>query len=195
MTRLRVPIAGLMLFLLPVAVGLAALRDPSELWASALFSLTILALLVSVLGTVARRGASRIAFLGFTLFGTTYLILAFGPWPWINADGLRPPPLLTRILLDKFRESKVGPAANWAEMRIETDWRGYSQQLTFGPADLTIIPPTTGGPVTVAQSMYLVFDASLYKQIAHSMLTLVAGTLGAIAGRIIAPREADSPRP
>jgi hypothetical protein len=43
--------------------------------------------------------------------------------------------------------------------------------------------------------MHLVFDVSPYKQIAHSMLALVAGTLGAIAGRIIAPREADSPHP
>src|SRR5262249_20386454 len=123
MRRLRVPIAGLMLSLLPVAVGLAALRDPSELWASALFTLTILTLLVSVLGTVARRGASRMAFLGFTLFGSSYLILAFGPWPWVNPDGLRPPPLVTRMLLGQIREIKHGPAANWQDIRLEMNWQ------------------------------------------------------------------------
>jgi hypothetical protein len=74
MRRFRLPIAGLMLFPLPFAVGLAALREPSELWASALFSLAILALLVSALGTAARRGASRMAFLGFTLFGTGAIV-------------------------------------------------------------------------------------------------------------------------
>jgi hypothetical protein len=183
-----------MLSLLPVAVGLAALRDLSEFWASALFTLTILALLISVLGTVARRGASRIAFLGFTLFGGSYLILAFGPWPWVNPDGLRPPPLVTRMLLSQIRESKVGPAANWVDIGVGNNWRNPGQQLTFGAADLTIVPPPSGGPGT-SWSMYIAFDVSPYKQIAHSMLALVAGTLGAMAGRITAPRDADSPRP
>lgn len=190
MKRLRIRIAGLMLLLLPIAIGLAALRDPSELWASVLFSLTVLALLVSALGTAARRGASRMAFLGFTLFGITYLMLAFGPWPWVNPDGLRPPPLVTRMLLGQIRESKVGPAANWNDIRLEANWQGHAQQLTFGPADLTIMPPPSG-PVT-PWSMYLVFDVSPYKQIAHSILALIAGTLGAIAGRVMAPRKADS---
>jgi hypothetical protein len=193
MRRLRVPIAGLMLSLLPVAVGLAALRDPSELWASALFTLTILTLLVSVLGTVARRGASRMAFLGFTLFGSSYLILAFGPWPWVNPDGLRPPPLVTRMLLGQIREIKDGPAANWQDIRLEMNWQSSAPLITFDPADLTIMPPSSGGAVT-PWSLYLVLDVSPYKQIAHTMLALVAGALGAIVGRIIAPREADSPR-
>lgn len=92
MTRFRMSIAGVMLLMLPVAVGLAALRDPSELWASVLFTVTLLALLVSVLGTVARRGPARLAFFGFVLFGASYLVLAFGPWASINPEGLRPPP-------------------------------------------------------------------------------------------------------
>jgi hypothetical protein len=194
MRWLRVPIAGLMLSVLPVGVGLAALRDPSELWASALFTLTLLALLVSVLGTVARRGASQMAFLGFALFGGSYLVLAFGPWAWVNPDGLRPPPLVTRMLLAHVRESKVGPVANWPEIRLDASWYNHAQQLAYGPADLTIMPPPSGVPVSPG-SLYLVFDVSPYKQIAHSVLALLAGTLGAIAGRIVAPREADSPRP
>ena len=117
MRRLRLHIGGLMLCFLPVAVGLAALRDPSEFGASALFSLTILALLVSVLGTVARRGAARMAFLGFAIFGISYLTLTFGPWAWINPDGLRPPPLVTRMLLDQVQKAKLGLAPNWEDRR------------------------------------------------------------------------------
>src|SRR5262249_28949096 len=146
MRRLRIPIAGLMLFLLPVAVGLAALRDPSELWASALFSLTVLALLASALGTAARRGASRMDFLGFTLFGGSYLTLAFWPWAWVNRDGPRPPRLVTGLLLDQIRESKLGPASNWEDNRDEVGLHSQpNQQLSFGPADLAIMPPTYPG--------------------------------------------------
>src|SRR5262245_56436953 len=187
MRRLRVPIAGLMLSLLPVAIGLALLRDPSELRASALFSLTILVLLVSVLGTVAQRGAARMAFLGFALFGAIYLILAFGPWAWINPDGLRPPSLVTRMLLDQIKEAKLGLASNWEDRRDTINWNGRLTQLSFGPADAALVPPPSGQGSGL--TMYLVFDISPYKQIAHSMLALVAATLGAIAGRIIAARE------
>lgn len=193
MRRLQVPIAGLMLFLLPVAIGLAALRDPSELWASALFSLTISALLVSALGTAARRGASRMAFLGFTLFGGSYLLLAFGPWAWVNPDGLRPPPLATRMLLDRIRESQVEPDANWKVISLGMSYGNAGMQLTFSPADLTNARSPSGS--LSFRSMYVPYDVSPYKQIAHSMLALVAGTLGAIAGRIMAPREVDSPQP
>ncbi len=193
MRRLRVPIAGLMLSLLPVAVGLAALRDPSEMWASALFSLTILALLVSALGIAARRGASRMAFLGFTLFGGTYLILAFGPWAWVNRDGLRPPPLVTRMLLDWMQESQVGPAADWKVISVGMGLPSSGLHFTVSPADLANARSPSGSPSI--GSMYVPYDVSPYKQIAHSMLALVVGTLGAIAGRIMAPREAESPRP
>jgi hypothetical protein len=192
MRRLRISIAGLMLLLLPVAVGLAALRDPSELWASALFSLTILALLVSALGTAARRGASRMAFLGFTLFGGSYLILAFGPWAWVNRDGLRPPPLVTRMLLDRIRESQVGPAADWEVISFGMGLPSTTLRVTLSPADLTNARSPSGS-LSIG-SMYVPYDVSPYKQIAHSMLALVVGTLGAIVGRIMAPREAESSR-
>jgi hypothetical protein len=188
---MRVPIASLMLFVLPIGVGLAALRDPSELWASGLFTLTLLALLVSVLGTVARRGGSRMAFLGFALFGGSYLVLTFGPWAWVNPDGLRPPPLVTRLLLDQIQEANPGLASHWEVKRDEVNWNGRMSQLSFGPADATIRPSPTGGGL----NLHLVIDVSPYKQIAHSVLALLAGTLGAIAGRIVAPREADSPLP
>jgi hypothetical protein len=190
MRRLRVPIAAVMLSILLIAVGLAALRDPSELWASALFTATILALLVSILGTVARRGAARMAFLGFALFGTSYLVLAFGPWPWTNPDGLRPPPLVTRVLLDQLRESEVGPASDWKDIRFEAQWYGTFQHLATCPADLTFVPPPAGSVQT--PSLSLLFDISPYKQIAHSVMALVAGVLGAIAGRIITPRQTGS---
>ena len=108
-----VPLAALMFAVLFVAVGLAALRDPSELWASSLFSLTLVLLLVAMLGTVAHRGATRVAFLGFTLFAGTYLLLAFSPWPWINDDGLRPPQLVTGLLINRASESRNAATEHW----------------------------------------------------------------------------------
>jgi hypothetical protein len=190
MRWLRFPIAAVMLSILPIAVGLAALRDPSELWASSLFTATIMALLVSILGTVARRGAARMAFLGFALFGSSYLVLAFGPWPWINPDGLRPPPLVTRILLDRLRAGEAGLASNWKDIRLNAQWYGQFPQLASSPADLTIVPPPSG--TVTAGSLNLLFDISPYKQVAHLVMALVAGVLGAIVGRIITPRQTGS---
>ncbi len=133
------------------------------------------------------------AFLGFALFGISYLVLTFGPWAWINPDGLRPPPLVTGMLLDQIQNAKLGLASNWEDRRDEIYLNGRLNQLSFGPADATLWPPPSGQ--SSGLTMYLVFDVSPYKQIAHSMLALVVGTLGAIVGRIVAPREVDSPRP
>jgi hypothetical protein len=191
--RLRIPIAGLMLAILPLAIGLAALRNPSELWASALFSLAVLALLASALGTVARRGASRMAFLGFTLFGGCYLTWAFGPWVWFNRDGLRPPPLVTGMLLDRIQETQVGPTADWKGISYGILLSSTRLQQTVRWADLANAPAPTGS-LSVG-SMYVPYDVSPYKQIAHSMLALLAGALGIFISRIVAPREDSSRQP
>ena len=75
----RANIASLLGVILVLGVGFAALRESSELWESGVFTLTLAALLMSILLAV-HRGESRRAFwIGFALCGWIYLGLSLVP--------------------------------------------------------------------------------------------------------------------
>ena len=76
MTRPRWSIGGMMAVVVIAAVGLAALRSPSETWAGGMLLLTCGILALAVVGAVTGRGARRTGWLGFTLFGWGYLALS-----------------------------------------------------------------------------------------------------------------------
>jgi hypothetical protein len=63
-----------------VAVGVAALRFASELWAGILLILTLGGLGAAVLAFHEGNAAPRSWWRGFALFGWGYLVLAMGPW-------------------------------------------------------------------------------------------------------------------
>ncbi len=71
MRRFRFSIASLLVVVLYVAVGFAALRESNEIWDSGLFTLTLAALLISILLAVHRTESRRAFWLGFALFGWT----------------------------------------------------------------------------------------------------------------------------
>src|SRR4051794_10165401 len=79
MRRFRFSIASLLVVVLFVAVGFAALRESNDLWDSGLFTMTLTGLLVSVLLAVHRTEFERAFWLGFALFGSTYLALSLVP--------------------------------------------------------------------------------------------------------------------
>ena len=60
MSRFRFSIAGLIILVGIAATGLAAIRVASPGWAGALESVSILAMLTSVLGIAYRRGPKRV---------------------------------------------------------------------------------------------------------------------------------------
>ncbi len=185
MRGMRFTIAALMACVLVAAIGLAALRDPSELWASAIFSLTVVGLLVSALAAAARGGAARLACLGFFLFAGTYLALSFGPWAWFNSEGLRPPPLITRLLLGRLREQQPDLAERWKSHGTGLGISSTGIHFSVGPADTAVFAPS--GKQISFYDPVVPFDYSPYKQIAHSIFALIAGGLGAATGRFLAP--------
>ena len=79
MSRPRFSLGTLLLMVLSAGVAFAALKSPSELWASALFTPAVAVLLVAVLLAVHRRDRARAYWLGFALFGWVYLILSLVP--------------------------------------------------------------------------------------------------------------------
>ena len=101
MRRFRFSVAGLMAVILLLAVGMAALRDPAELWASVIFTAAVTLFAASVIGAMAHRGARRFIWAGLAVFGWAYLVISFGPWPG-NAVG--PPPLLPSSILDRLQD-------------------------------------------------------------------------------------------
>jgi hypothetical protein len=93
MTRLRFTLAQLMAIVLYVGFGFAALRNADEVWASATYTLSVVAISTALVAVLVQRGRARPVWIGFAAFGWTYLListlpprasggLGFGPLPW-----------------------------------------------------------------------------------------------------------------
>jgi hypothetical protein len=79
MRRFRFRIASLLVLVLFQGVGFAALREADDLWESGVFTLTVGALLVSVLLVIQSTERRRAFWIGFALFGWGYLGLTSIP--------------------------------------------------------------------------------------------------------------------
>jgi hypothetical protein len=73
MRSIRFSIAWLMIVVLILALGLAALRNPTELWSGSLALVTKALLCLAVVGAVCRTGRERAWWLGVAVFGWAYL--------------------------------------------------------------------------------------------------------------------------
>jgi hypothetical protein len=98
MRRFRFHIGSLLILVLLLGVGFAALREANDLWDGIVLSSAIGVLLVSVLLVVHRRAERRAFWLGFALFGWAYLGL-------IAIPAIEPRLLTTRALA--YLDSKV----------------------------------------------------------------------------------------
>jgi hypothetical protein len=76
----RVTIAQLILVIVVVAIGLAAIRSGSPAWSGAMLSITLFAMICSLLGIALGRGTRRVYWTGFATLGWSYLILVYVPW-------------------------------------------------------------------------------------------------------------------
>jgi len=79
MRTFRFNIASLLVIILVLGVGFAALREASDLWESGLFTVVLGSLLISILVAVHRTESRRAFWLGFTLFGWIYLAFSLVP--------------------------------------------------------------------------------------------------------------------
>ena len=79
MRRFRFHIGTLLILVLILGVGFAALRESDETWDSSIFSPTLGMLSVSILLAVHRTETRRAFWLGFALFGWTYVGLSLVP--------------------------------------------------------------------------------------------------------------------
>ena len=100
MKKFRISVGGLMVVVVIAAIGIAALRSASELWASFILTLTFGILATASLGALLRRGERRAFWIGFAAFGWGYIVLCF--WTQVGDR------LVTTPVLDRFYED-YGP--------------------------------------------------------------------------------------
>jgi hypothetical protein len=79
MKSFRFHLGTLVILVLLIGVGIAALRESNEIWDSGIFSVTFGVLLVSILLAIHRTERRRAFWLGFALFGWIYLVLTLMP--------------------------------------------------------------------------------------------------------------------
>jgi hypothetical protein len=76
----KVTIAQLILVVVVVAIGLAAIRSGSPAWSGAMLSITLFAMICSLLGIALGRGTRRAFCSGFATLGWSYFLLIYVPW-------------------------------------------------------------------------------------------------------------------
>jgi energy-coupling factor transporter transmembrane protein EcfT len=98
MRRPQVSIAGLLLVILVVAIGLAAIRSGSPAWSGAMFSIMAFTMICSLLAVVLTRGPRRVYWSGFATLGWSYLLLIYVPWLFGNVGQFLLAPNLFEML-------------------------------------------------------------------------------------------------
>jgi WD40 repeat protein len=184
MRRFRFNIASLLIAVLFVAVGFAALRESNETWDSGLFTLTLTALLISILLAIHRAESRRAFWLGFALSGSGYLALSLVP------------SIESRLVTTKalaYLDSKV-PGRSLGAFKIQLVGNGTGssgnqvQAVAFSP-DGNRLATSSLGTVRL-------WDATTgrllggwagttenFVRIGHSLFALMAGWFGGLLSR------------
>ena len=84
MPRLRISLSTVLAIIAFIALGLAGLTSASGLATAATATVTLALLLAATLGAGLLAGSDRAFWLGFAVFGWTYLVLV--NWDWIGGQ-------------------------------------------------------------------------------------------------------------
>ena len=189
MRRFRFHIGTLLILVLILGVGFAALRESDETWDSSIFSLTLGMLSVSILLAIHRTETRRAFWLGFALFGWTYVGLSLVP------------SIESRLLTTKalaYLDSNVPDRSiviggrvwdSWSNKQNQNNQSVNSTSIAFSPQgnlvtsgnqhilrDLTV----TGNVVGTARGSTMNFIRT-----GHSLLALIAAILGGLLSRVL----------
>ncbi len=175
MRAARFSIGSLLAVIGILAVALAALRNPSYLWANAAFTAALAAVLAAVVSTVFGRGARRAYWLGFALFGGTYLAICSTP---VLRDSVCPR-LVTEPMLDMLYPfaapdgaRPIGgiPGMNMTPTPQPSPWAAWTAPDRSIDFNYRIGSIRIGSP-------------EAFRQIGHSLAALIVATLGGLFAR------------
>jgi hypothetical protein len=180
--RIRFTIATLLVLVVFLGISFAALREATAIWDGAILSVTIGAMLVSILLSICCAGAKRAFWLGFALFGSTYLGLTVIP-------SIEPRLLTTQALV--FLDSKVPGRPKPA---VGQTWGGPSngtpiifQSLGSGGGFVPGSQVTFGPPNAAAGGAPIGWRGSTenFIKIAQSLLALFTAWSGGLLSRCL----------
>ncbi len=191
----RFSIASGLTLIAILAVALAALRNPSYLWANVTYSLALGAVVVAFVNAVYSREAGRAYWLGFSLCGGIYLTVCSVP---VLRDSVCSR-LLTETILD-FLYPHLSPASSTPSSSTVASTSGGGSL----PELVVSTPFPKSGPTFVAVpqppvlprwaewtepdrmissriqfATVALHSSEAYREIGHSMFTLLLGVLGA----------------
>ncbi len=178
MRRFRFHLGTLVILVLLLGVGFAALRESNNLWDSTIFSVTLVLLSVSILFAVHRHESKRAFWLGFALFGSAYLGLSFVP-------SIESRLMTTKALVyldSKLPERPLDILPTLPELiQFANDNRlDINRPDTVTLAKVSLLGGWSG-------------TTENFMRIGHSLLTLLVGLLGAQLSRCLcrAPKNKD----
>lgn len=201
MSRFRFHIGSLLILVVPLGIGFAALREASELWDSIVLSATAGVLLVSVLLGIHRHAEKRSFWAGFAIFGWVYIVLTMIP-------SLEARLLTTKALV--YLDSKVpGRTATITGQA----WGGSGNNsghtiatVAFSPQGNLLASTTNSGSIRLWSTTTGILLGSgsgtteNFLHIGHSLCALILAWLGGKLSRRIYARgreerlEPDNPR-
>ena len=184
----RFTIGGLMAFIVVYAVGLTALRNANDVWAGIMLMIAFAAVGVAVLGAICLRGKPRFWWIGFAVFESGYLMLAFGPWCETEIQ----PKLATTVLLRYVHDQAVGYAPSVPYKGVTFMVNGKksgSNPLVYykksaAPMTLSANPSAPPPPVNRWRSLLPgALKYNFFLLVGHSLFALLAGLIGGAIAR------------
>ena len=164
MKRPTFTIAGLMAAILFVAVACMALRGPTPLMASVVFTFAVAILVAAVVLAFVRRGRARAGWMGLAAFGLAYLHFGF-----VGGDPGYPAFI-----------TSAGYA--WLADRVA----GSSSSMIHHAFGETYETKSTSFTSRAVSSQ---FNRYAFGQVAHCLAAIAFGSVGAAIGRLIADRD------
>jgi hypothetical protein len=197
MKRPRFSIASLLGLVLFLAISLAALRESTDLWDSAVFTTTFGLLLVSVLLAVHCKEHKRAFWLGFALFGCVALVASL-----VSQVESR---LLTTKLLAYLGSKMEGRRGN-LHIRLVRHWDSWSYVAANSQANQKFARSDFLSPERVVtgtgEGLVRIWDAATGKPLAaasdttqnlvrigHSLIALLLAFLGGHVSRFLCGRS------
>ena len=190
---IRFTVAGFLTLIAVLAVGLAAMKDPSDLKVTVVFSLSILSLLVGLLGAIVR--SPRGAWAGYAMFGLGYYLSGcFSPF---NTDQTAPrlPTLeLVHSFVDRLHVTPPPPPLPFEQGNSEGgDPHGKIVDgvwVPFTPEELQMfLDYVKKRNLREVEEDSFIWQKERSEQIGHLLLCHIFGFFGALLGKIMEVRS------
>ncbi len=185
MNRARMTIVGSMAVIALVALGLAAIHNPTRLSSNGIFSLALAVLFGATIASFARSDTGRTSCRGFAVAGWGYLVLSLGPW----FEDVTGPYLFTTPLIDlAYAKSDRRPN------RVLTINGEGNPQSVYVAAESFWSDTQVDHVNSPGHNHYGFIPSTPYPlyRICHSLLALAAGLAGGLVAWLMAVRRMSS---